>query len=101
MAVRKIIQIGDSRLKAKNKSVKNFGGPRIKKVLRGLVDTMHENDLIGIAAPQIGENYRLFVTKPRKTKTRTADQADQLRVYINPQLIRFSSKEVVIYTIRK
>lgn len=97
MAVRNILQIGDPRLKAKNKVVKNLNSPRIKKVIKNMVDTMHKNDLVGIAAPQIGENYKLIVTEPRKTKTRTADQADELRVYINPQIVHFSTEEIVIY----
>lgn len=97
MAIRDIIQIGDSRLKAKNKVVKNFNSPRIGKVIRDLVDTMRRNDLVGIAAPQIGENYQIFVTEPRKTKTRSTNQADELRVYINPRIINFSREENIIY----
>ena len=97
MAVRDILQIGDLKLKAKNKVVKNFNSPRIKKVIRDLVDTMIKNDLVGVASPQIGENYQMFVTEPRKTKTRTADQTDELRVYINPKIIDFSKEENVIY----
>ncbi|RJQ27438.1 peptide deformylase [Candidatus Parcubacteria bacterium] len=97
MAIRDILQIGDPKLKAKNKAVKNLYSPRIKRVIKDIIDTMHKNDLVGIAAPQIGENYRLIVTEPRKTKTRKADQADELRAYINPQIVNFSNEEVVIY----
>lgn len=97
MAVRNIIQVGDPKLKAKDRFIKNFNSPRIKKVIQDLVDTMYKNDLVGLAAPQIGENYQLLVTEPRKTKTRTADQVDEFRVYINPKIVNFSRKETIIY----
>jgi peptide deformylase len=97
MSVRAILQIGDPRLKAKNKIVKNFNSHHIKKVIEDLIDSMLKNDLIGIASPQIGENYQVFVTEPRKTKTRTANQTDKLRVYINPTIINSSKEENVIY----
>lgn len=97
MAARDILQIGDPRLKAKNKSVKDFNRPHIKKVIQDLIETMHKNDLVGIAAPQIGENYQILITEPRKTKTRTADQTDELRVYINPEIIHFSKEEIIIF----
>ena len=53
---------------------------------------MAKVDLIGIAAPQIGENYQVFLTHPRKTNARKLEKDDVLRVYINPK-ITFKSKE--------
>lgn len=97
MAVRKVIQIGHPALKAKNKIIANSNSPKMKQLIIDLVDTMRKNDLIGIAAPQIGENYKIFVTEPRKTKTRTGDQIDKLRVYINPKITFFSQKQSIIY----
>lgn len=96
MAVRDVAQIGDPRLKAKNKEIKTVS-VKVKKVISDLIDTMIKNDLVGMAAPQIGENYKVFVTEPRKTKTRTADQTDELRVYINPKIVKFSDEKNVIY----
>jgi len=93
MAVRKTIQIGDSRLKAKNLIVKNFGDSRIKRVIKDLRDTMIKNDLIGLAAPQIGYNYRIFITQPRKTKARKLPKGDKLRVYINPRMAKYSEEK--------
>lgn len=97
MAVRETIQIGDPRLKAKNKIVNDFNNLVVKRVVSDLVDTMHENGLIGMAAQQIGENWKIFVTEPRETENRPADQADELRVYINPTIIESSKDESIIY----
>jgi len=98
MAVRKILQIGDPRLKAKNRRIEDFNNPKIKKVVKDLVETMRASGLlIGIAAPQIGENYQIIATKIRKTKTRTGIQTDKLRIYINPKIVSYSKKQDVAY----
>jgi len=97
MAVKQTLQIGDPRLKAENKVVSDFNNPVVKQVVQDLVDTMHQNELIGMAASQIGENWKIFVTEPRETKTRPADQADESRIYINPTIVDYSGEENVIY----
>lgn len=50
-----------------------------------------------MAAPQIGENYKIFVTQPRKTKTRNLPFVDNVRVYINPKLVKTSKEKHVIW----
>jgi peptide deformylase len=97
MAIRQTIQIGHPVLKAKNKPIIDFGSKKLHQVVEDLIDTMHEAQLIGMAAPQIAENFQVFVTEPRETKTRAKDQADTLRIYINPKIIYASKEEVVIF----
>lgn len=97
MAVRKLLQRGDPKLKAENQLVADITSPYILQVITDLIDTMHETGLIGIAAPQIGENVQIFVTEPRETEARPKDQADVLRVYINPQITDQSNEKVVIW----
>ena len=92
MTVRNIIEIGHRVLKLKNKLIMDFDTPQLKKLIKDLKDTMAKVDLIGIAAPQIGENYQVFLTHPRKTNARKLEKDDVLRVYINPK-ITFKSKE--------
>lgn len=94
---REIIQNGDPRLKTVNKIIKNFNDSSLKNVVGDLIETMRTNDLIGIAAPQIGENLRVFITEPRETKTRIGNQTDELRIYINPKIVKFSDEKVVIW----
>jgi len=97
MATRDTLQIGDLRLKAPNKTVEKFTDSSVKQVIQDLIDTMRANELIGMAAPQIGENWKIFVTEPRETKFRMADQVDILRVYINPIILNSSKEESIIY----
>lgn len=89
--IRKVIQAGDPRLKAKNKLVSDFKSSKTQKLVKDLTQTMYKTDLIGIAASQIGENHQIFITHPRTTKARKLGKKDKLRVYINPK-ITFSSK---------
>jgi len=97
MAIRKIIQAGHSSLKAKNKIITSFHSRKINKLIQDLTDTMYENGLIGIAAPQIAENYMIFVTHARNTKARNLGKEDELRVFINPKLTDVSKSKTIIY----
>ena len=96
MAVKKVIQAGDPRLRNKNKAITDYKSPALKKLIKNLKDSMHNADLIGIAGPQIAENYMLFTTHPRNTKSRKLGKTDKLRVYINPKIIYKSKKENII-----
>ena len=50
MSVRIVIEAGDLKLKAKNKTVSNVKSSQIKKVFKDLIDTMPKAGLIGVAA---------------------------------------------------
>ncbi|MBI3984457.1 MAG: peptide deformylase [Candidatus Levybacteria bacterium] len=97
MSVRKVIEAGNTLLKAKNKIVLDFKSPRVKKVIKDLIDTMPKASLIGIAGCQIGENYMIFATHPRNTKARKLGKVDKLRVFINPKITYKSKKTNLIY----
>lgn len=97
MAVKKVAQAGHPSLKKENKKILNFNFSKIKKLQKDLVDTMNKTGLIGIAAPQIAQNYMVFVTHPRNTKARKLPKTDKLRIYINPKIISKSKKENLIY----
>jgi peptide deformylase len=97
MAILEILQIGDPRLKSKNVDLKPADTKLIKKIVADMVDTMGKDKIVGLAAPQIGENFKLFITEPRETPYRAADQSDILRVFINPKIIEFSKRKTTIY----
>jgi peptide deformylase len=97
VTVRRIVEAGNPKLKAKNKFVKNVRSLQVQKLIKDLSDTMYKTDLIGIAAPQIGENYLVFVTHPRNTGARKLVRADTLRVFINPKITFQSKAKSLIY----
>jgi peptide deformylase len=97
MAIRNTIQIGNPKLKRNNSKIADaeLGKPEIKELIQDLKDTMYDVGLIGIAAPQIGENYQVFITHVRVTEYRK--HGDKLRVYINPEIVAKSEEKIVIY----
>lgn len=96
MIIKELTQVGNPILKSKAKFVSDIGSKETQKAITNLVDSMRYHDLVGMAASQIGEKLRIFVTELRKTKFRDED-IDHLRVYINPKITWYSKKEVVIY----
>jgi len=53
--------------------------PTVRAVAARMIELMHEAEGVGLAAPQVGLSWRLFVTNGRD-----ADPVD--RVYFNPRL---------------
>jgi len=97
MAARKVIMVGDPRLKAKNKVVLDYKSAKIQKLIKDLISTNKKAGLIGIASPQIGQNYMVFITHPINTKARKLGRTDKLRIYINPKITFKSKKQNLIY----
>ncbi len=97
MAVRRVVYLGHPALRAPNRRVSDFSSPEIKKLITNLIDTMYDTELVGIAAPQIGENYLVFVTHARTTSARKLGKKDMCRVFINPKITSFSNEKSIIY----
>ncbi len=95
--IRNTTQLGDKELRAENEIITDVNSPKVKQVIQDLIDTMKAKDLIGMAAPQIGENYKIFITNPRKTQYRSDGLDDELRIYINPKIVFLSKEKVTIY----
>ncbi len=90
MAIKETTQVGNPVIHARAKEVDNIDSPEIKNVIEDLVDSMREHDLVGMAAPQIGESLRIFVTEIRGTEFRKDDESDELRIFINPKISQYS-----------
>ena len=89
MIIKEIIQIGNPLLSKKSKFVVKIDAKETRRVIKNLVDSMRYHDLVGMAASQIGEKLRIFVTEVRKTSYRNFSK-DILRVYINPKILDVS-----------
>src|SRR4051794_24643770 len=74
----KIIQYPDPRLKKLSADVTTFD-ERLKALAARMFELMREEKGVGLAAPQVGENVRMFVMNA------TGEPADD-RVYVNPVL---------------
>ena len=60
MAVKKVLQYGDPILRQKSKEVAKVSR-KIQVLCDDLLDTMYAQNGVGLAAPQIGVNLRVFV----------------------------------------
>lgn len=95
MAIKKISEIGSEVIRSRATELGEITPSKLTKLIVDLTDTMRHENLVGIAAPQIGLGVRVFLTEVRKTKNRKdITEIDSLRVFINPEIISFSKKQV-------
>ena len=79
MAVKGILKYGDPILRKRCKNVEDFG--TILNLVEDMFDTMYEEDGIGLASNQIGENLHLFVIDISHT-----DENEEPRIFINSSI---------------
>lgn len=84
MAIKKILKYGTPSLRQPSKEVHKVS-KKIKDLVKDLLDTLYANNGVGLAAAQIGENYRIFVID-----TSSGDQPLNPIVFINPKIIKKS-----------
>ncbi|MFW6286697.1 MAG: peptide deformylase [Candidatus Sumerlaeota bacterium] len=94
MALRKVHIYGDPCLREVSGPVDAIDDPEIKTLIEDMVETMYEEDGIGLAAPQVGENVRIFVadTTPAEENGKGAKKRNPV-VYINPEIIEESPED--------
>ena len=79
MALRKIIYLPDARLRRVSVDIITFDD-KLQTLIDDMFETMYHAKGVGLAAPQIGINWRLSVVDASKDKT-------QQLVLINPEII--------------
>lgn len=84
MSIRKVVKYGEPSLREPSKEVHKVS-QKIKVLVDDLLDTMYAQNGVGLAAPQVGENYRVFVID-----VSTGDQPLNPMVFINPKIIKKS-----------
>ena len=87
MAVREVLVYPNPILKEIAEEVKEVDD-KIKSVIQDLIDTMEDSGhSVGIAAPQIGELYRIIVIDASKNKK--CDKHHGRMVLINPEILKW------------
>lgn len=84
MAVKKILKYGEKTLREPSKEVHKVS-KKIYELVQDLLDTMYAKNGVGLAAPQIGVNYRVFVVD-----VSTNNEPLNPIVFINPKIIKKS-----------
>ena len=81
---------------AKSVPKEEIGSARIKKIIEEMSTAMaNQRDGVAIAAPQIGENLRIFVVSGRILKHADSSYKgdDRDLVFINPEIIKLSKEK--------
>ncbi len=84
MSIRKILHYGEPSLREPSKEVHKVS-KKITELVQDLLDTMYAKNGVGLAAPQIGENVRVFVIDASTNK-----EPLNPMVFINPKIIKKS-----------
>ena len=84
MAVKKVLKYGEKTLREPSKEVHKVS-KKILDLVQDLMDTMYAQNGVGLAAPQIGVNYRVFVIDVSSNNEPLNPQ-----VFINPKIIKKS-----------
>ena len=90
MAVKKILLYPDPLLLMRSAKI-NIFDKNLVKLSKDLIDTMYDADGVGLAAPQIGINKRIFVMD-----CSSENEEKDCRVVINPE-IEHASEELGSY----
>lgn len=84
MAIKKVLRYGDPILRTPSKEVHKVS-KKVQELVTDLMDTMYAQNGVGLAAPQIGVNQRVFVVD-----VSTGDEPLNPIVFINPKIIKKS-----------
>lgn len=82
MAILKIVKYGENSLRQKSKEITKIS-KKIQILAENMIDTMYANNGVGLAAPQVGENIRMFVIDVSE-----ANEPFNPIVFINPKIIK-------------
>ncbi len=82
MAIRKIMEIGDEKLRKIAKPVEKFD-LRLRLLLKDMADTMYKAEGVGLAAPQVGILRRVVVV----------DVGEELIELVNPEVIAIEGED--------
>jgi peptide deformylase len=98
MPIKRTVQIGEMAIRKKSITVKDFSSREVRQIIRDLTDSMRHTNLVGMAAPQIGKNLKIFVSEIRQTTYRkNISKSDSLKIFINPRIIWRSKKQIAGY----
>jgi peptide deformylase len=92
MAIREIVTLPQPILRQKARKINDFG-PGLQDLVDDMVETMRQAPGVGLAAPQVGEPFRLIVVEYGDEEDEEAPH--KLYVVINPEITRTSQETVL------
>lgn len=86
MVIRKVCRLPEDVLREKAKKVPRIDAS-IKKLVADMIETMHNEEGIGLAAPQVGVSLRVAVLQMEQ---------EEPVVIINPKIVKRSGERIVM-----
>ena len=87
MGTREIITVGDPRLRRRSRDVRQVT-PVVQAFIDDMVETMHQNNGVGLAAVQVGELQNIIVVEAPFEED--VPDSGKLYVFVNPDIVRAS-----------
>ena len=91
----KIFQLGSKVIREKAAAINVPLEDADAELIETMIVAMRQKELVGIAAPQVGQSSRVFISEIRANKRGVPE--DALRVFINPEIISYSDEKQVDY----
>ncbi|MGI2903717.1 peptide deformylase [Tolypothrix sp. VBCCA 56010] len=92
--LRKIIQLGNPILRSKAAEIENIQSEQIQKLIEDLLTTVADSNGVGIAAPQVAEQKRLFIVASRPNPRYPNAPEMEPTAMINPKITAHSNEIV-------
>ena len=92
MASKVVLRMGDERLLRRAEEVRAFDTPELHQLLADMRDTMHAENGVGLAAPQIGVNLRVVIFEVAGNPRYPEAEAVPQTVLINPVITPIKKK---------
>ncbi len=89
MARRKVITVGDPRLRRRSKKVEKIT-PQLQQLIDDMIETMHAENGVGLAAVQVGELLNVILVED--PEQRDAEGRPRLYVVINAEILRHNAE---------
>lgn len=87
-----IIAYGDAVLKRKAKDIQK--SEELSALIENMWETMYNANGVGLAAPQIGKSYRLFMVDTEQLEERKSDFEDGIKqAFINAEILDYGGEE--------
>lgn len=86
MAIKAVVKMGNSKLAEPSLPVRDFADPQLQSIISDMLDTMKEEDGVGIAAPQIGYQLRIIIFGFEANPRYPDENSIPFTVLINPEI---------------
>ncbi len=109
MAILKVARLGHPILRevGKKLTAKEIASPDVQRLIDDMIETMHEYDGVGLAAPQVHESLQIAVMEIAADNPRYADETEEspvdtengvpVTVFINPVLTALTEETMEIW----